>query len=36
MAFLYSKDDHKQNPPETVGEGYKRVKKRASARQEKS
>lgn len=36
MAYLYSKEDHKQNPPETIGEGYKRVKKRASARQEKA
>jgi len=36
LAYLYSKEEHKQNPPENVGEGFKRVKKRAQARLEKS
>ncbi len=36
LAYLYSKEDHKQNPPESAGEGLKRVKVRAQARQEKS
>jgi pilus assembly protein CpaE len=36
LAYLYSKDEHKQNPPENAGEGLKRVKERAQARQEKS
>ena len=31
LAYLYSKEEHKQNPPENVGEGFKRVKKRAQA-----
>jgi pilus assembly protein CpaE len=36
LAYLYSKEEHKQNPPENVGEGFKRVKKRAQSRLEKS
>ena len=36
LAYLYSKEEHKQYPPENVGEGFKRVKKRAQARLEKS
>jgi len=36
LAYLYSKEEHKQNPPESVGEGFKRVKARAQARLEKS
>jgi pilus assembly protein CpaE len=36
LAYLYSKEDHIQNPPEGVGEGFKRVKARAKVRQEKS
>jgi pilus assembly protein CpaE len=29
LAYLYSKEEQKQNPPESVGEGFKRVKARA-------
>ncbi len=36
LAYLYSKEDHKQDPPESVGEGFKRVKARAQTRQERS
>lgn len=36
LAYLYSKEEHKQNPPKNVGEGFKRVKKRTQARLEKS
>jgi hypothetical protein len=36
LAYLYSKEEHKQNPPENVGDGFKRVKKRAQSRLEKS
>jgi pilus assembly protein CpaE len=36
IAYLYSKEEHKQNPPESVGEGFKRVKERTQARLEKS
>jgi pilus assembly protein CpaE len=36
LAYLYSKEEHKQNPPESVGEGFKRVKERTQARLEKS
>jgi len=36
LAYLYSKEEHKKNPPENVGEGFKRVKERAQARLEKS
>ncbi|MBI5962948.1 MAG: response regulator [Chloroflexi bacterium] len=32
LAYLYSKEDHKQNPPENAGEGLKRVKERARTR----
>jgi pilus assembly protein CpaE len=32
LAYQYSKEDHKQNPPESAGEGLKRVKARAQAR----
>jgi pilus assembly protein CpaE len=35
LAYLYSKEEHKQSPPEHVGDGLKRVKERAHARQEK-
>ena len=35
LAYLYSKEEHKQNPPESVGEGFKRVKERAHVRPEK-
>ena len=31
LAYLYSKEEHKQSPPENVGEGFKRVKARAGA-----
>ena len=33
LAYFYSKEEHKQNPPEHVGEGLNRVKERAAARQ---
>jgi len=36
IAYLYSKEEHKQNPPENAGEGLKRVKDRIRTRQEKS
>jgi pilus assembly protein CpaE len=36
LAYLYSKEEHKQNPPESVGEGFKRVKERAHVRPGKS
>jgi len=36
LAYRYSKEDHKQNPPESAAEGLKRVKMRAQARQKKS
>ncbi len=36
LAYLYSKEEHKQSPPEHVGEGFKRVKERVQARLEKS
>jgi pilus assembly protein CpaE len=36
VAYLFSKEDQKQNPPEDAGEGLKRVKERARTRQEKS
>jgi pilus assembly protein CpaE len=32
LAYLYSTEEHKQNPPENSSEGFKRVKKRAQAR----
>ncbi|MBI5353071.1 MAG: response regulator [Chloroflexi bacterium] len=35
IAYLYSKEDQKQTPPENVGEGLKRVKERAKSRQDK-
>jgi pilus assembly protein CpaE len=35
LAYLYSKEEHKQNPPENTGEGLKRVKDRLQARQDK-
>ena len=31
LAYLYSKEEHKQNPPEKAGEGLKRVKERGHA-----
>jgi pilus assembly protein CpaE len=34
LAYLFSKEEHKQNPPENSSEGFKRVKKRAQARLE--
>ncbi len=36
LAYLYSKEEHKQIPPESAGEGLKRVKERIQSRQEKS
>ncbi|MBI5946352.1 MAG: response regulator [Chloroflexi bacterium] len=36
LAYLYSKDDHKKNPPENTRDRVKRVKERAQARQWKS
>jgi pilus assembly protein CpaE len=36
LAYLYSKEEHKESPPESAGEGLKRVKERAHARLEKS
>jgi pilus assembly protein CpaE len=36
LAYLYSKEEHKQSPPEGVGDGLKRVKERVQARQVKS
>jgi hypothetical protein len=36
LAYLYSKEEHKQIPPEGVGEGLKRVKARTKSRQDKS
>jgi pilus assembly protein CpaE len=36
LAYLYSKEDHKQNLPENTGEGLRRVKARIQVRQEKS
>ncbi len=36
LAYLYSKEEHKQNPPENVRDRIKRVKERAQARQWKS
>jgi len=35
LAYLFSKEDHKKNPPENAGEGLKRVKDRLHTRQEK-
>ena len=35
LAYLYSNEDQKQNPPENAGEGLKRVKERAHVRQDK-
>ena len=35
LAYLYSKEEDKQSPPEKVGEGFKRVKERARTRLEK-
>jgi pilus assembly protein CpaE len=36
MAYRYSKEEHKQNSPESAGEGLKRVKGRMQARLKKS
>jgi pilus assembly protein CpaE len=36
LAYRYSKEEHKQNPPESAGEGLKRVKGRVQARLKKS
>jgi pilus assembly protein CpaE len=33
LAYLYSKEEHKQNPPEQAGDGLKGVRERAAARQ---
>jgi pilus assembly protein CpaE len=35
VAYLYSKEDQKQSPPENAGEGLKRVKERAHGKGEK-
>jgi pilus assembly protein CpaE len=35
LAYRYSTEEHRQNPPESAGEGLKRVKKRAQARLKK-
>jgi pilus assembly protein CpaE len=31
LAYQFSKEEHKQHPPESVGEGYKRIKVRQQA-----
>jgi len=36
LAYRYSKEEHKQNPPASAGEGLKRIKGRVQARQKKS
>ena len=36
LAYQYSTEEHKQNPPESAGEGLNRVKKRVQARLKKS
>jgi len=36
LAYMYSMDDHKQNPPENTRDRIKKVKERAQARQWKS
>jgi hypothetical protein len=36
LAYMYSMDDHKQNPPENTRDRVKKIKERAQARQWKS